>query len=192
MAKSVTSKEGKRKVATVMGEFGKGKLKSSSGGKVTDRKQALAIALSEGREADKPKGALHGAVVSRRRSPAQFPVLPAPSTRTVPALPSQASPTAVAAVNKPKPKKKFRLSKRLLRAAKKVPLSKLGAIAPVVPSPRPLRAEEGAVVIPPLSANLPHDLPPSEESAPVDTHARDLIREGLGELIKEGLWPASG
>lgn len=37
----------KAKVHTVMREFKKGKLKSSSGAKVTSRKQAVAIALSE-------------------------------------------------------------------------------------------------------------------------------------------------
>lgn len=36
-----------RKVAKVMGEYKRGKLKSSSGDKVTNRKQAIAIALSE-------------------------------------------------------------------------------------------------------------------------------------------------
>ena len=36
------------KIAVVMGEFKRGTLKSSSGKKVTDRKQALAIANSEG------------------------------------------------------------------------------------------------------------------------------------------------
>ena len=36
------------KVGKVMGEFKRGTLKSSSGKKVTDRKQALAIANSEG------------------------------------------------------------------------------------------------------------------------------------------------
>jgi hypothetical protein len=35
-----------KKVSKVMGEYGKGKLKSSSGKKVTSQKQALAIALS--------------------------------------------------------------------------------------------------------------------------------------------------
>jgi hypothetical protein len=35
------------KVAKVMKEFAKGKLKSSSGKKVTDKKQAAAIAYSE-------------------------------------------------------------------------------------------------------------------------------------------------
>lgn len=35
------------KVSKVMREYGKGKLKSSSGQKVTDRKQAIAIAMSE-------------------------------------------------------------------------------------------------------------------------------------------------
>jgi hypothetical protein len=36
-----------KKIAKVMGEFKSGKLKSSSGQSVTDRKQAIAIALSE-------------------------------------------------------------------------------------------------------------------------------------------------
>jgi len=35
------------KVSKVMGEFKRGTLKSSSGKKVTNRKQAIAIALSE-------------------------------------------------------------------------------------------------------------------------------------------------
>ena len=42
-----------KKIATVMREFKKGKLKSSSGQKVTNPKQALAIALSESRRAKK-------------------------------------------------------------------------------------------------------------------------------------------
>ncbi len=37
----------KKKVAKVMREYKKGKLKSSSGEKVTSRKQAIAIGLSE-------------------------------------------------------------------------------------------------------------------------------------------------
>ena len=41
------SKKAKEKIATVMKEFKKGTLRSSSGRKVRDRKQALAIALSE-------------------------------------------------------------------------------------------------------------------------------------------------
>jgi hypothetical protein len=41
----------KAKTAKVMGEFKRGKLKSSSGSKVVDRKQAIAIALSEARRA---------------------------------------------------------------------------------------------------------------------------------------------
>jgi hypothetical protein len=43
--------EGGGKVAKVMKEFGSGKLSSSSGGKVTNPKQAVAIALSEARKA---------------------------------------------------------------------------------------------------------------------------------------------
>jgi hypothetical protein len=41
------TKKAKDKVATVMREFKQGKLRSSSGQKVRDRKQAIAIALSE-------------------------------------------------------------------------------------------------------------------------------------------------
>lgn len=44
-----------RKVHKVMKEFQEGTLKSSSGQKVTSRKQAIAIALSEQRRADKKK-----------------------------------------------------------------------------------------------------------------------------------------
>ncbi|MET0166341.1 MAG: DUF6496 domain-containing protein [Burkholderiales bacterium] len=45
------SKKAKRaKVHTVMKEFKTGELKSGSGKKVTDRKQAVAIALSEARK----------------------------------------------------------------------------------------------------------------------------------------------
>jgi hypothetical protein len=42
---------GKKKIHTVMKEFKEGDLKSSSGAKVKDRKQAVAIALSEARSA---------------------------------------------------------------------------------------------------------------------------------------------
>ena len=47
----------KKKVARVMREFKKGKLHSGSkkGPKVTSRKQAVAIALSEGRKAARKK-----------------------------------------------------------------------------------------------------------------------------------------
>lgn len=41
------------KVEKVMGEYKEGKLKSSSGQKVTSRKQAIAIGLSEQRAARK-------------------------------------------------------------------------------------------------------------------------------------------
>ena len=45
--------KGKRKVRTVMSEYKKGKLRSGSkkGPKVTNPKQAVAIAMSEGRKA---------------------------------------------------------------------------------------------------------------------------------------------
>ncbi len=44
------------KIQKVMREFKEGRLKSSSGEKVTSGKQALAIGLSEQREKDKGKG----------------------------------------------------------------------------------------------------------------------------------------
>ena len=44
------------KIAIVMGEFKRGTLKSSSGKKVTNRKQALAIANSEGNRVMRKKG----------------------------------------------------------------------------------------------------------------------------------------
>ena len=45
-----------KKVATVMREFSKGKLKSSSGQKVTNPRQAKAIAMSESGMSKKKKG----------------------------------------------------------------------------------------------------------------------------------------
>ena len=47
---SSSSTKGKRKVANVMHEHKEGTLKSGSGKKVTSRKQAVAIALSEARK----------------------------------------------------------------------------------------------------------------------------------------------
>jgi hypothetical protein len=41
------TKSAKDKIATVMGEYKRGTLRSSSGQKVKSRKQAIAIALSE-------------------------------------------------------------------------------------------------------------------------------------------------
>ena len=43
------SKKAQEKIGAVMEEFKKGKLKSSSGAKVKDRKQAVAIGISEAR-----------------------------------------------------------------------------------------------------------------------------------------------
>lgn len=45
------SKKAQEKIGEVMHEFKKGKLKSSSGDKVTDQKQAVAIGISEAKEA---------------------------------------------------------------------------------------------------------------------------------------------
>jgi hypothetical protein len=46
-----SSRTGQRKVSKVMHEFKEGVLKSGSGKKVTSRKQAVAVALSEARKA---------------------------------------------------------------------------------------------------------------------------------------------
>ncbi len=54
------SKRAQSKVKKVMEEMGRGTLKSGSGKKVTSRKQAIAIGLSEARAA--------GAKVPRRKS----------------------------------------------------------------------------------------------------------------------------
>ena len=45
------SKNAQNKIGKVMDEFKQGKLKSSSGDKVTNRKQAIAIGISEAKEA---------------------------------------------------------------------------------------------------------------------------------------------
>ncbi len=49
MANKKVPTEGKKEIGQVMDEFKHGSLKSSSGQKVTKRKQAVAIALSEAR-----------------------------------------------------------------------------------------------------------------------------------------------
>jgi hypothetical protein len=51
--KASSSPSAKKKIATVMDEYGKGILTSGSGKKVTNRDQALAIAMSEARGAAK-------------------------------------------------------------------------------------------------------------------------------------------
>ena len=53
--------KGSRKIKKVMGEFKRKTLKSSSGAKVKKRKQAVAIALSEAREA--------GAKIPKKNNP---------------------------------------------------------------------------------------------------------------------------
>lgn len=53
---SVRRKPAKRKIERVMSEYKEGELESSSGQPVRDRKQAVAIALSEARRAGKKKG----------------------------------------------------------------------------------------------------------------------------------------
>jgi hypothetical protein len=51
MATKKASSKGKKKIAKVLDEYKHGSLKSSSGQKVRNRKQAVAIALSEARSA---------------------------------------------------------------------------------------------------------------------------------------------
>jgi hypothetical protein len=53
------ARTGRQKIGTVMREYKRGALRSSSGSKVRTRKQAVAIALSEARQA--------GARIPRRR-----------------------------------------------------------------------------------------------------------------------------
>jgi glucose dehydrogenase len=55
--KPVRSVKAKNKVKKVMSEFKAGTLKSSSGPKVTKKKQAIAIALSEARRERRPRRA---------------------------------------------------------------------------------------------------------------------------------------
>lgn len=50
MATKKYSDKAEKKIGKVMDEFKDGKLKSSSGEKVTDRKQAIAIGISEAKE----------------------------------------------------------------------------------------------------------------------------------------------
>lgn len=61
MAKSTA--KGKGKVKKVMHEFKEGKLKSGSGKKVSNRKQAVAVALSEARKS--------GARIPKKKSSAK-------------------------------------------------------------------------------------------------------------------------
>ena len=51
MATRKYSEKAQKKIGEVMKEFKEGKLKSSSGKKVTDRKQAIAIGISEAEQA---------------------------------------------------------------------------------------------------------------------------------------------
>jgi hypothetical protein len=50
MAYTIKTKKGKAKIRLVMHEFKAGKLHSGSGGMVTNPRQAVAIAISEGRK----------------------------------------------------------------------------------------------------------------------------------------------
>ena len=59
-SKRLSPKRGQAKVAVVMKEFKKKKLKSSSGRPVSSRKQAVAIALSEAELSKKKKKSKRG------------------------------------------------------------------------------------------------------------------------------------
>lgn len=61
--------EGKAKVHKVMGEYKRGKLRSSSGAQVKSRKQAIAIALSEaGMSREKKAREAVGKRIHRKKS----------------------------------------------------------------------------------------------------------------------------
>ena len=62
-----------KKISKVMTEYGKGKLKSSSGGKVTNPKQAIAIALSEAKRKKKSRGSTPTSTPSVSASSARRP-----------------------------------------------------------------------------------------------------------------------
>ena len=70
MAKRARKAKRKRrsKVGTVMGEYKRGTLRSGSGGKVKKRKQAIAIALNEAREAGERVGPKKKAKSKRSKS----------------------------------------------------------------------------------------------------------------------------
>lgn len=51
MSKTEYSEKAQEKIGEVMHEFKEGSLRSSSGKKVTNRKQAIAIGISEAKEA---------------------------------------------------------------------------------------------------------------------------------------------
>lgn len=55
-----------KKIAKVMHEFSEGKLKSSSGDKVTNRKQAIAIGISEAKESGLKVPALKKKVTKKK------------------------------------------------------------------------------------------------------------------------------
>lgn len=57
--------KGQKKISKVMREFKANKLKSSSGQKVTNPKQAIAIALSEAGQSKKMKKAASGAFITK-------------------------------------------------------------------------------------------------------------------------------
>ena len=65
------SKGAEEKVGEVMHEFKEGKLKSSSGDKVTSRKQAIAIGLSEARDQGEktPRKAVAAKPTTKKQAP---------------------------------------------------------------------------------------------------------------------------
>lgn len=63
----IRTARGREKVATVMREFYRGKLRSASGAPVTDEAQAKAIAMSEGRAAEEGRPFRMRTFMGRRR-----------------------------------------------------------------------------------------------------------------------------
>ena len=119
--KAPTSTKAKAKIDRVMGEFKRGTLKDSAGNKVTDRDQAVAIALSSARRGEKKmadhkkvKGAQAGRVIPPFRPPVSIPrpmpvpVLPPSGKKTRPKGPSPGAlgrKARAAGLPKPKPQR---------------------------------------------------------------------------------------
>ena len=117
------SKAAGKKVETVMKEMKKGTLKTGSGKKVTDKKQAIAIGLSEA----KKKG------------------LKVPAKKAAPA-------NRVAEIKKADAKKKSTPAKKIATAKKSMPVKKATAIKKTVPAKKSPPAKKAVVVNKPVAA----------------------------------------
>jgi hypothetical protein len=87
--KAPSSPAAKKKISTVMDEYKSGKLKSGSGKKVTDRDQAMAIAMSEARGAMQRKYGGKGITMYKDSVNRRFGGGPPQSDRPIPYTPSK-------------------------------------------------------------------------------------------------------